>query len=36
MTTYVVSSLLFVALLMNVLATYSVRGEERLQLLLGF
>ncbi|MEC7097738.1 MAG: hypothetical protein VXW70_05995 [Candidatus Thermoplasmatota archaeon] len=27
MTTYVVSSLLFVALLMNVLATYSVRGE---------
>jgi len=27
MTTYVVSSLLFIALLMNVLATYSVRGE---------
>ena len=27
MTTYVVSSLLFIALLMNVLATYSTRGE---------
>ena len=27
MTTYVVSSLLFTALLMNVLATYSIRGE---------
>ena len=27
MTTYVVSSLFFIALLMNVLATYSVRGE---------
>ena len=36
MTTYVVSSLLFTALLMNVLATYSTKEREPHQSQLGF